>query len=209
MCRRICSVGKIGNIRQATIQIGKPKGKAVAPIGFKLSSSVTVARYRELEQAGDRRALGEFFKERFAERFFDPLNNSASKHGFTTLAVGCLVIETLESFYQGCADTHGKSKKMFSAFFERETSLRVFGSPCNWFFRDIRCAILHQGEVRGGWRIWRQGQLLDMSGKTINATKFLRELKKAVSDYGDQLTVNDECWLQFKKKMKAVCANCE
>lgn len=181
----------------------------MSPESIKLSSSVTVAHYRALEEAGDRRALGEFIKERFSERFFDPLADSKSMSGFTALAIGCLVIETLESFYQGRADTNGKCKEMFRAFFKRDTSLNVFGHPTDWFFLKIRCGILHQGEARGGWRIWRRGPLLDVDAKTINATKFLRELKIVVEAYGDSLAVDEGHWRQFKKKMSAVCKNCE
>lgn len=174
----------------------------------KLSSSITLAHYFELEQAEDRDALGKFIKARFEERYFKPLENSQSKHGFTILAVACLVIETLESFYQGQADTRMQSKKMFNDFFKRETQLNVFSSPNSWFFYDIRCGILHQGEARDGWRIWRKGPLLDTNNKTINATRFLQELKSAVIAYGNQLSSDDECWQNFKKKMAAVCANC-
>jgi len=175
----------------------------------KLSSSITVAHYFELEQAENREAIGRFIKARFEERYFKPLENSQSKNGFTILAVACLVIETLESFYQGQADTKNMSKKMFSDFFKRETALNVFSSPCNWFFNDIRCGILHQGEARGGWRIWRKGPLLDTKNKTINATRFLQELKKAVAVYENRLSFDDGCWHHFKKKMAAVCANCD
>ena len=71
----------------------------------KLSSSTTVARYKKLEAANDREALGQFLVERFDERYFRPIEDSSSKHGFAVLAVACLVIETLESFYQGLPDT--------------------------------------------------------------------------------------------------------
>lgn len=176
---------------------------------IRLSSSITLERYRALELAEDRRALGEFIIERFNERYFKPIEDSHSKHGFTILAVCCLVIETLESFYQGRGDTKERSAKMFRDFFERNISLRIFSSADDWFFRDIRCGILHQSETRGGWRILRRGRLLDVEAKTINATRFLRELKKAVVEYGGQLTIDDECWNQFKSKMNVVCANCE
>lgn len=175
---------------------------------IKLSSSITVAHYFKLEKAEDRDTLGKFIKARFEERYFKPLEDSQSKHGFTILAVACLVIETLESFYQGHADTRNMSKKMFSDFFKRETPLKVFDSPGSWFFYDIRCGILHQGEARNGWRIWRKGPLLNTNNKTINATRFLQELKAAVAVYGNQLSSDDECWRYFKKKMAAVCANC-
>lgn len=176
----------------------------------RLSSSVTVARYRALERQEDWEALASFIVERFEERYFKPIENSSTKHGFTILAVCCLVIETLESFYQGRADTKRKSAQMFRDFFKRNAPLRAFSGEDDWFFQSIRCGILHQGEVRNGWRILRNGPLLDTESKAINATRFLRELKKAVKDYGNLLKINDREYRSlFKKKMKAVCANCE
>lgn len=170
---------------------------------------MTVAHYCAFERLEDRKALGNFIVERFEERYFKPVEDSKSKHGFTILAVCCLVIETLESFYQGRPDTKRISQDMFRDFFKRDPLLRVFGSEDNWFYRDIRCGILHQGEIRGGWRVLRSGPLLDTKEKTINATRFLRELRKAVIIYSTQFMTNEECWNLFKKKMKAVCANCE
>lgn len=175
-----------------------------------LSSSVTVTKYQQLEQSGDRVALAKFIRERFNERYFDPIEATPknAKHGFTIMAVCCLVIEALESFYQGKADTRGQSSEMFKAFFNRDTDLKIFGGS-DWFFRDIRCAILHQSETRNGWRIQRYGQLLDTCQKQINATKFMKELKKAVDVYADSLPRDTELWDKFKQKMAAVCANCE
>jgi hypothetical protein len=174
----------------------------------KLSSSLTIEHYRSLELNDDRAALASFIVERFEERYFRPVGESHIKHGFTIIAVCCLVIETLESFYQGHGDTRSKSAQMFRDFFKRDDSLRIFGEPEGWFFRDIRCGILHQGEARCGWRILRSGDLLDASAKTINATKLLRQLRKAVIRYGNLLREDDECWNKFKKKMKVICANC-
>lgn len=71
----------------------------------RLSSSVTVAKYRALEAAADRRELAHFVRDRFDERYFIPIESSRNKHGFAALAIACLVIETLESFYQGREDT--------------------------------------------------------------------------------------------------------
>jgi hypothetical protein len=176
----------------------------------KLSSAVTVARYKELEQNEDRRALGEFVRERFNERYFHPIESTASenKHGFMIMAVCCLAIETLESFYQGMESTKRNSIKMFRDFFDRDTALHVFAGGDDWFYRDIRCGILHQSEARSGWRILRSGPLLDVSRRRINATKFIRELHKTVDSYADQLQGDDALWKSFKKKMKAVCDNC-
>jgi hypothetical protein len=190
-----------------TLRIGRVF--AVAGELTKLSSSTTVARYRLLEVAADRRALGEFLVERFNERYFAPIEDSASKHGFTVLAVACLVVETLESFYQGRADTRNVSTQMFRDFFARDTRLKVLGGGDDWFYKDIRCGILHQSESRAGWRVLRSGPLLDKDSKAINATAVLRALRRAVESYAKQLQTDEVVWNNFRKKMNAVCGNCQ
>ena len=174
----------------------------------KLSSSVTVRNYKELEHKNDKAAISCFIKERFEERYFKFIDESQNVHGFTQLAICCLVIETLESFYQGRGNTKNFSAKMFSDFFSRETPLKVFASSNNWFYSDIRCGILHQGETLNGWRIRKSGSLLDNKAKTINAKQFTSELRKAVTVYAAQLIVSVESWKMFKKKMKVICRNC-
>ncbi len=174
----------------------------------KLSSSTTVARYKKLEAANDRKALGQFFVERFDERYFRPIVDSSSKHGFAVMAVACLVIETLESFYQGRPDTKNASAQMFRDFFARDTALKVLACENDWFHRDIRCGILHQGESRGGWRILRIGPLLDTQAKTINAAAILSALRHEVRQYAQKIQTDEQLWKKFCKKMGAVCANC-
>lgn len=174
-----------------------------------LSSSVTVGRYQALEAAGDRAELAHFIIERFDERYFWPVETSEKKHGFTILAVACLVIETLESFYQGRGDTRGLSRKMFQSFLARPGPLKVLGvGRKDWFFEDIRCGILHQAETRGGWLVARRGALLDTRTRTINSTKLIRELRGAVKAFAQAVQTDDTAWDLFKIKMAAVCKNC-
>ena len=175
----------------------------------KLSSSMTIARYRRLEAAADKQALSRFMVERFNERYFRPIEDSPSKHGFAMIAVACLVIETLESFYQGRADTRNASTQMFRDFFARDTDLKDFAGGNDWFYKDIRCGILHQSESRGGWRVLRRGPLLDIPCKAINATAVLRALHRAVEQYAAQLQSDEILWKNFQKKMGAVCSNCQ
>jgi len=188
------------------------EGKTIRSVGeTRLSKSVTVDKYKQLEEQEDKQAIAAFIVERFDERYFNPVMNSSSKHGFTMMAVGCLVIETLESFYHGW---HDSSKKYpFDKFFERQhaegKSLGVFAGDAIKFHQNIRNGILHQAETKGGWKIRRSGDLLDLDGKTINADRFIRELRKMVAEYADQLHADPILWANFKKKMKRVCANCE
>lgn len=173
----------------------------------KLSSSTTVARYRELEASNSREEIGKFLIERFDERYFRPIEDSPSRHGFAALAISCLVIETLESFYQGRPDTRNASAQMFREFFGRDTPLKPLGEG-DWFYRDIRCGILHQSESRGGWKVRQKGKLVDSKEKAINASAILRSLKRAVAQYAENIRTDDELWKNLKKKMHAVCSNC-
>ena len=179
----------------------------------RLSKSVTVDKYKKLETQEDKRAIAAFIVERFDERYFDPVISSSSKHGFTMMAVGCLVIEALESFYQGWHSS--KDKKPFKKFFERQKNqgrpLGVFANHEIKFHDNIRNGILHQAETKGGWKIRRSGVLLDLNDTTINAECFIRELRKAVAEYANRLQTDPDpvLWHNFKKKMKQVCDNCE
>ncbi len=174
----------------------------------KLSSSTTVAQYRKLEAAGDRKAIGQFFVVRFDERYFRPIEESSSKHGFAVLAIACLVIETLESFYQGRLDTKKASTQMFRDFLGRDTPLKELAGGNDWFYKDIRCGILHQSESRGGWRVRRRGPLLDVNEKALNATAILRALRSEVRLYAQKIQRDEQLWKNFCKKMGGVCANC-
>lgn len=175
----------------------------------KLTENVTVARYRELAATNDRAACGRFIVERFQERYFAPALYAETRHGFTLMAVGCLVIEALECFYQGKEHSRSQSKAMFKTFFTRKTGLEVFGLEGDWFFQDIRCGILHQAETTGGWRVRRAGKLLDIQARSINAYSFVLHLQKAVASYAQQLEADGALWENFRKKMDAVCRNCE
>lgn len=176
----------------------------------KLTRSVTVARYRELEKADNRVALGQFIVERFHERYFEPTVDHQKRHGFTLMAISCLVIEALECFYQGEPNSKGKTRAMFESFFKnRPTGLEVFGGGDDWFYYNIRCGILHQAETTGGWRVRRTGRLLDTAQRSINAKMFVVRLRAAVANYAMQLQIDNDLWEKFRTKMDAVCKNCE
>ena len=68
---------------------------------------------------------------------------------------------------------------------------------------------MHQGETTGGWHIRRDLKtLFESSTKTIDATKFMLKMEKALDDYCVILqkeTWDSKVWKNFRKKMKAVC----
>ena len=75
----------------------------------KLSERVTVAEYLKLEKNKDQKGIAKFIQDRFTERYIEPLRG-CNTHGFSIMAVSCLMIEALESFRQGWPDTDGKGK---------------------------------------------------------------------------------------------------
>lgn len=181
-----------------------------------LSSSVTIAKYRQCEMNKDRERIAEFIRERFTERYIKPLRGDpAQKHGFCTMAICCLMIEALESFWQGWPDTHGRSRAAFKFFFQRclehGLALGMFSKLADDFYTGVRCSILHQAETTNGWRIQRKGPLFNLDTKTINATKFHNELEKALELYVDILkesSWDSEIWQRLRQKMNAVIKNC-
>jgi hypothetical protein len=180
----------------------------------KLSSSVTIARYRKLEAEQKREEISDFIQERFKERYIIPLESipTGKKHGFCIMAVCCLMIEALESFRQGWVKSKGKSKAAFCYFFDDNEPFRDFCGYAQEFYNNVRCGILHQAETTGGWRIKREGTLFDSASKIINATKFLKELAKCLENYCDELKKshwNSDLWQKVRKKMNAICANCD
>ena len=177
------------------------------------SMEYTINDYNEDLEKGNKDRIAEFFYNRFNERYIEPFEENEKKNGFSMMAVACLMIEALECFDQGLKETpRKKGKQFFENFFFRCDDLADFRGL--GFYKHIRCGILHQAETTGGWKISRRGEipLLNKSTKTINATKFLEQLKKYLINYRKKLEkegFNGPIWLKFKKKMNTIIKNCQ
>jgi hypothetical protein len=172
---------------------------------------VTVSDYTAWKSEGElaRVRLATFVAERLRERYIDPVDalGPEDKNGFAVMALCCLLIETLESFYQGWARSPN-SELAFCSFFDRHRRFDDFRGYSNDFYRNVRCGILHQGETTGGWTITRRKghPLFDPSGPRVHATKFHQQLAACVDDYSKQLEtrlITDDLWKRFFKKMDA------
>jgi hypothetical protein len=181
----------------------------------RLSSAVTIKRYREMEKARDRDGLADFIYERLRERYIEPVRTGA-KNGFAMTACACLLIETLESFHNGwkSAQGAGPGENVFKQFFGRGTRFADLDKEGVSFYKHVRNGLLHQGETKRGWRINRKrgAPVFDPKSKTIQATKFLNRLAASVRDYREALKKADwksEPWCKFRRKMNAIIQNCE
>ena len=76
-----------------------------------------VRDYKNWKAAADQQKLSKLIVNRLTERYIDPVLETASPNGFTSMAVSCLLIETLEAFYQGWPSTENRSQLAFCLFF--------------------------------------------------------------------------------------------
>ncbi|MGB9067360.1 MAG: hypothetical protein WCC21_02215 [Candidatus Acidiferrales bacterium] len=177
--------------------------------GAQLARGYSVERYRRLEAAVDKNEIANLLSRRFTERYLAPsLARHNVKHGFTTMAVGCLMLEALESFRQGWPDTKNRSKEAFCSFFDGHDEFSPFRGHGERFYYDVRCGILHQAETRGRWKIRRKGPLFDEVDRAVNATSFVRNLGRVLKAYCRNLKQADwdgDLWKNCRKKMDAIC----
>ena len=152
-----------------------------------------------MEQAKDRNAISSFVRERFYERYILPFDGNPSKNGFIMMASACLMIEALESFWNGWRKSPG-SAQAFHQFFFREDRFLPFRRHTQEFYANVRCGIMHQAETTGGWHVRRDlGVLFDSQTKTIDATVFLGEMDGSLTDYCGRLrtaTWESEEWIK-------------
>jgi len=182
------------------------------PDDVELARGFNVARYRALEANKDKKQIATLISRRFTDRYLAPtLSKRNVKHGFSSMAIGCLMLEAMESFRQGWPDTKNNSKAAFCSFFDGHDEFADFRGHSERFWKDVRCGILHQGETRGGWLIGRNGAVLSVPNRAINATAFLRRLGKVLKAYCRQLERSDwesDTWKACRRKMKAICDAC-
>lgn len=175
-----------------------------------LSTSITASQYRAMEEARDRHGISNFIRERFYERYVLPFEGNSKKNGFIMMASACLMIEALESFWNGWLKSPN-SALAFCQFFDRESHFLPLHGHAQEFYVHVRCGIMHQAETTGGWHIRRDlGVLFDSPTKTIDATVFLREMDSSLTNYCARLstaTWDSDEWKNLRKKMKGICEN--
>lgn len=180
----------------------------------KLAAEIDVDSLEELIIDRQKAEIIEFVRHRFNERYIFPIQclESHERHGFSMMAISCLLIEAFESFYQGLPKTSRGSQNAFIAFFQREPSFKSFEGLEREFYTNIRCGILHQAETTGGWKIRRAGNLVCKEEKVINAALFFNKLEEAFKNYLNDLEFEDwesNRWQNLIAKLKSIIKNCK
>jgi hypothetical protein len=177
----------------------------------KLTTRITVRQYREFKASQDQDKIADLINYRFIERYIEPFKNNRSKHGFSMMAVSCLMIEALFCFRQGRKKTGEKGCDVFERFFASSAYLKDFVGFGGEFYSNVRCGILHQGETYCGWKILRKGDLFSETDKTINATRFMTALEKELHEYTAELKTapfRSKLWRKAIRKLDHICENC-
>ncbi len=164
----------------------------------------------------DKDILIQIIEHRLKDRYMKVLNNAndIDLSSFLILAISCLLIETLQCFYEGRNDTNkkGEGQKIFKNFFKRESLLFPgLEDISDVFYKNIRCGILHQAETKEGWRLNKNGPLLDKEKRIINGLLFYKSLKEAIDNYLNELRVkkiNETNWVNAYQKLDFICKNC-
>lgn len=148
----------------------------------------------------------DIIKDRFDSRFFSHITLIEKKEfsGFLIMSIDCLIIETLMQFYLGVSDTEEayprNQMKAFEDFFEHSSHFSAdFDTPDKRreFYRQFRCGLLHQAEVKKKSLIKiSQPDLLTLvnnnpsEGLIINRKKFHEKLLLEFNDYLEKLKNN-------------------
>ena len=106
-----------------------------------LAAGYTVEQYRKDEELHKTEALACFIEKRLNERYIKSVG--CGTHGFTIMAVCCLLIETLQVFKDGLKETKNQSKCMFCKFFQQSKHLLELKECSDNFYTSVRCGILH------------------------------------------------------------------
>jgi len=170
----------------------------------------------------DWRLAVDIFTDRIRERFLDPIARieKCAYAGFAVVALDCLLIEMLQQFREGVNRTPaGKSKEFFVNFLTGFGFGEHFDTrKAELFYRQIRCGILHQAEMRGSSKILVGDSMPlvkysdDNKGLLVNRIRFHQQLLETFEHYIAELLSGDSDQLRarFRTKMSSICrAACE
>lgn len=157
----------------------------------------------------------DIFKDRIKGRFLDYIDiiEGYEFAGFAVMALDCLLIETLQQFFEGEEQTpERESKNYFINFLTGGTFKEYFTKDMAiMFYEQIRCGILHQAEIKENSRIRIDVPLVtltsDRKGLIANRKLFHQQLISEFRRYVYLLRNPEEKELRenFVNKMNYIC----
>lgn len=138
--------------------------------------------------------------------------NTEYKNGFIIMTSCCLLIETIASYFEGINQTKKSGSEVFNFIFnkanEYNNDLKEFVNEP--FYKNVRCALLHQGETYNKFKIRRDGILYDKENKIINAKLFCDSLNQFLISYEKELCAekwDGALWDNCRLKLRYIIQN--
>jgi hypothetical protein len=163
--------------------------------------------------------------------YFDPIHRltrepgeSGQGEGFAILTIQCAVIEFLAALRRGWSFSHGhkeqgkdnhygNSKLLYTTFLMEEAPFAdafTTQQRADEFYTDIRCGLVHEGQTKNAWRIWR-GQashpLVDFERKAVYRDVMQRQIEAYLDRYCEELSSVHELQGAFIRKFDYLYQN--
>ncbi len=203
----------------------KISGNSTVADWKKMKTRLTVGRPDNWKQAYDK-----FFRQRLETRYFKPIrvltkDGDRVGEGLSITALQCTLIEFLASTLEGKSYKHCRpgtktkcgeyeysdSSKMFINFLCSATPFRnYFNSKrrADNFYKNVRCALLHEARTKDGWRILAvssSGDPIDWDNKIVYRNNLHSAFEEFVVWYGKCLPDCDELQKAFIRKFDSLC----
>lgn len=148
---------------------------------MKIAGNLTISNWEELSanlNCGNDNNWGRafyFFEERIRTRYINPIKSILEigdnlGEGFAVVNLQCSLIETIESFINGCKSEYNttirktqwkkgttiifnSNKEIFISFFNSRTPFKELNIDGGLFYQDVRCGLLHETQTKNNWKI--------------------------------------------------------
>lgn len=156
----------------------------------------------------------DIFRDRIWGRYIDQvkiLNRDPFKNGFASVAICCLLIDSMYQF------EHGTMGHRYNRVKYKETLRKHMGDvfdsdeKAERFYCDIRCGILHAAETQNGSQLTvGKSYVIKLSNSgeqiSVDVVNLATRLEEYINDYCLRLYQNDRPTRRnFKKKMNYLC----
>lgn len=197
---------------------------AFVPSDFLISPMYRVSDWQRAMANDDWPLMVCIFKDRLSGRFLEPIKlieqdaTIGQFAGFSILALDCLLIETLNQFYQGKDETPKDHKEQFWLFFKGSEYFKKHFTEdsAKTFYFHVRCGLLHQAQTKKQTFIRAdQPAMIQPSGGNppegiiVDRVKFHQALKQEIASYVTKLERGSEAdsdlRANFLKKMQIIC----
>lgn len=170
-------------------------------------------------------------RKRLKRLYFDPIHRLTREpgepgqgEGFAILTIQCSVLEFLAALrkgwnfrhghtHQGEDNYYGNSKLLYTTFLSEEEPFAAFFTTrqrADDFYTDIRCGLVHEGQTKNAWRIWRgraSDPLVDFEKKAIYRDVMQRQIETYLDRYCHELASTVELQDAFIRKFDYLYQN--